>query len=101
MTIRDDLIAAKALIDTPEKWWKGPAIGPAGEMCAVRACEKAVGLPPMGMHDDPYGRAYEMFIALNGKTPRGFVVSTYNDMPDTAHADIMAVFDRAIKALEP
>ena len=88
MSVRNNLIAARALIDTPEKWGKGEEIGSAGRkdiylaLCwdkfsapsceALRAeCVKIVG------HD----RLFH-----------------FNDHPDTAHTDIMDLFDRAIEA---
>lgn len=95
MTLRDDLIAAKALIDTPEKWGKGPdgLNCPAQGACAMNACAS---LPPPA--------AWYATLALQAELPSGdwnermLPVAAYNDDPATTHADIMALFDRAIEA---
>lgn len=93
-TLRDDLIAAKALIDTPEKWIKGNWQDADGcRFCALGAaiavCRKGSWLPVQD--------------ALEQSLPSGFyapefarAVATYNDLASTSHADIMALFDRAI-----
>ena len=95
MSVKENLIKAKALIDTPEKWLKGALDGD-GCFCAVGAVGEA--------------RDWDMdaflapeFKALLGQLPTEFQKGTYldvpnyNDHPDTTHADIMALFDRAIE----
>lgn len=85
MSTRDDLIAAKALIDTPEKWCKGTmqivrSVPPYNSYCAVGAC-----------------RSFAASDALTEELPEGFyMLSVYNDHPTTTHADVLALFDRAI-----
>lgn len=100
MSVRDDLIAAKALIDTPEKWCKNkPAWN--GQKCAEAAVATATAghdyrpslaalckaLPPAFM-----GAGNAVYAFTNG------AISRFNDSPSTSHADIMALFDRAIAA---
>jgi hypothetical protein len=86
------LIAAKALIDTPEKWGKG-AWRSKGCFCAIGAVLEAQGMTGRAA----YGGASEL--ALMDVLPRGIgSVEDFNDRPSTIHADIMALFDRAIEA---
>lgn len=88
MTLRDDLIAAKALIDTPEKWteyydvhdaiWSVVKAGPDHNARLLRCIDAlAEFLPPRFKHPGRYGQHRT-----------------------TTHADIMALFDRAIEAAE-
>lgn len=94
MTVRDNLIAAKALIDTPEKWAKAGDVKPSnGRYCAAVACNEFKG-------------ALDMFAALRAAFPQEYVgrggyvmeIFDFNDLPTTTHADIIALFDRAITA---
>lgn len=88
MTVRDDLIAAKALIDTPEKWCQGTATaGYGARLCAIRAAGGA------------RYRNKDAVAALKAALPIGEKsLPRFNDSPDTTHADVMALFDRAIEA---
>jgi hypothetical protein len=96
MTLRDDLIAAKALIDTPEKWAKGSEVDTTeGRRCAAVAC-------------NDFALAHSMFGRLQSALPSPHreraaslgvaAIFDFNDDPRTTHADIMALFDRAIAA---
>jgi hypothetical protein len=102
MTVRDDLIAARALIDTPEKWGKGDGgyNGPEKPLlCAYGAC---------GAVAQKHGSFIALTAALDRALPDempegldpydGLETPAFNDDPDTTHADIMALFDRAIAA---
>lgn len=90
--LRDDLIAARALIDTPEKWGKGWGTERRGRECAATACVTII----------PYGNGLSaMLDALRAQSPMPGEVWNYNDDPSTTHADIMALFDRAIQAATP
>jgi hypothetical protein len=99
MSVKDDLIAAKALIDTPEKWGKGSGLrGPLRpQRCAIHAaCDMSAG---------SLWREDAVVDALTAALPTGFLgrllaLADYNDDPSTTHADIMDVFDRAINAAE-
>jgi hypothetical protein len=93
-TVKENLIAAKALIDTPEKWGKGGYRDPfTGRLCAYGA---------LGVAERGDARNYSEALAyrLRVAVPDRFHgrVAEYNDHPDTTHADIMALFDRAIAA---
>lgn len=92
-TLKDDLIAAKALIDTPEKWGKGSGINPPRNGChciitAVPSSRVATFLR-------------DFLPGGQGAWPVGISpVVAFNDHPNTTHADIMALFDRAIAAAD-
>jgi hypothetical protein len=90
-TLKDDLIAARALIDAPEKWCKGIKSGCNCAMYAIAAISLT--------------RWPDNSAALRRAVPRSFkrdglgdLVVAFNDAPDTSHADVMALFDRAIAA---
>ena len=95
-SVKENLIAARALIDTPEKWAKGPHPD-GGRMCALRAVERACGLTYADGWRCPEGDALQSALEESGL---GRVVGEYNDDRRTTHADIMALFSRAIAAQE-
>jgi hypothetical protein len=99
MTLVDDLKAAKALIDTPEKWAKGDYEF-SGCYCALGAAAKAIGFDPNdNWLNDSRARGIER--ALEAALPKGMAfVPDFNDSASTTHADIMALFQRAIEAAE-
>ena len=84
-TVKDDLIAAKALIANPKKWIK---YEPQRDDCFCTL--GALGtISPAGLH----------FQAVYDALPDGEVfISHFNDAPTTTHSDIMALFQRAIDA---
>jgi hypothetical protein len=91
-TVKENLIAARALIDTPEKWGKG-AWHSRGCFCAIGAVLEAQGK----LGRAAYGGETE--VALMHALPAGIgSVEDFNDQFRTTHADIMALFDRAIEA---
>jgi hypothetical protein len=94
-TVRQNLIAAKALIDTPEKWVKG-ALKTGDCLCAMGAVHAVLPKNYHGLISDT-----AQFRALQSALPDGFrwSVPSFNDDPSTTHADIMALFDRAIASL--
>lgn len=98
MTLQSDLIAARALIDTPEKWARGDKNGRLRPetFCAMTA---------LGVPCEPDSKRFDAARdALIAQLPEGFEgnpqfpVVSYNDSDTTTHADILALFDRAIKA---
>lgn len=81
-TVRENLIAARAMIDTPEKYRSGRHIR-TRIMMAVRLCGGF----------DPEERV------LRNAVPEGFTsLRSFEDADTTMHADIMALFDRAISS---
>lgn len=112
MSLADDLRAAKALIDTPEKWgrgvgaYKGTADQP---LCAFGACLTASNLSGVAAAEGRTRMALQR--ALVGKWAAlqrewldagslACAVPDFNDDPATTHADVMSLFDRAIAAAE-
>jgi hypothetical protein len=90
MKIASELfIDAKALIDTPEKWWS-PRNGGAGKNA------KCVGQAIMAVVD----HNYDVFDLLRTfeRTVLTMNIPSWNDDPVRTHADIMDAFDRAITA---
>ncbi|WMT88237.1 hypothetical protein NO932_06410 [Pelagibacterium sp. 26DY04] len=107
MGLKDNLIAAKALIDTPEKWAHEESQrehNGGSCLCAMDACDKAI-----EKHGLIYQEGFRIHRAIEEALPASFTardgatddpVAQFNDHPDTTHADIMALFDRAIAAAE-
>lgn len=92
-SVVENLKAAKALIDTPEKWGKGAF--------EFRGCYCALGALGMAEAGTPAGYSLTGRWALQCALPNTFLsVDAFNDHPDTTHADIMALFERAIAAEE-
>lgn len=88
MSLRDDLIAARALIDTPEK-------------CATVRNPSAMSLT---MAMNRVAKTDDQWIALSRAVQDQVPGQLYVDWSwnsSTDHADIMALFDRAIAAAEP
>jgi hypothetical protein len=111
MSLKDDLIAARALIDTPEKWRKDAYSHDPNSCCAMIAANRTQGLT-----SPYYPAAHKLVEAIpeewmvanearissshrysTGQVP-GLYVGEYNDDPATTHADILALYDRAIEA---
>ena len=95
--VRENLIAARALIDTPEKWGKGGYVSATPNVCfcAVGALANA---NCWSFAEVWHERAID--VLYDKLPPNSGGLTVYNDHPDTTHADIMALFDRAIAAAE-
>lgn len=102
MTVSDDLRAAKALIDTPEKWGRHLFQDAFGRMCIRGACGAAAGGIFGGKGALSVETALLMALPAGVRQIAGPLsrLSVFNDDPSTTHADIMALFDRAIAAQE-
>lgn len=89
------LRAAKARIDTPEKWGQGYNLLSTPKRCSTQAISTALGLDLMdyGVLDTA---PYEVLAAVVGHDQ----VGNWNDAPERTHADVMAAFDRAIETCE-
>ena len=100
MSVRDNLIAARALIDTPEKWNNSGSFGSDGCFCAIGALEWSSGEWRNFIYYNPESAALWRALPDDfklGSMPSVVDVFAYND--DAAeHADIMALYDRAIEA---
>jgi len=91
MSVADDLRAARALIDSPEKWRKGSYGYNTGCLCAAAA---------LWSLDSEKRSMSEASHFLRQHVPGGRKLVHFNDDPATTHADILALFDRAIQAAE-
>ena len=113
MDTKELLIEARAMIADPIRWYKGGYAAklengeqvPANHkeeyacFCAYgavdTAAEKGGGF---GAAEDHAMHLLDEAVPIDFKSLRAGGVITYNDAPDTTHADILAVFDRAIEA---
>lgn len=86
-TAADNLRAAKALINTPDKWCKGRSRDDRGRRCLLTAIFATGG-----------SAARRELRALRDVI--GPSITTWNDAPERAHGEVMAAFDRAIALAE-
>lgn len=96
------LTRARALIADPRDWCHGaPPSSIDAPYCAMTACYSASG----GAAINHYGTSLIYVGAISRLSrcmdkPFGPVpVGTFNDHPDTTHADVLALYDRAIASL--
>lgn len=101
MTVAEDLRAAKALIDTPEKWAHSSRARKqegGASLCALDAmyevCPSGIGGASRALRD-----AIPDYFRFNPHSALA-KLAQFNDAPNTTHADIMALFDRAITTAE-
>lgn len=98
MSVKENLIKAKALIDTPKKWFKGGP-GDAHAICTYiavgQACEGRTGPVYAALY-----KALPWWFKLTAPKWDQKAIIWFNDRKKTTHADIMALFDRAIAASE-
>lgn len=104
MNIMEALKATKAVIDTPEKWTQvafarnasGEAVS-AFDSSAVCYCLRgALTKATAGMGDNREARAAIVW-AIKGLNYHYSIIYVFNDHPDTTHAMVMAVLDKAIE----
>lgn len=92
------LRAAKALIDTPEKWCQNHSvvgIGDARRMCAGYAVVEVEGASGCKYESLTY---LSRIVAPDGV--RFAPISNWNDVPERTHAEVMTAFDKAIALAE-
>lgn len=96
-TVKETLIAARALIDTPEKWIKSFYSNHRGGFCALGAVTEVIDCP--SAYRNCRSALQGALPVLPWITSREFgSVGFFNDHRNTTHSDIMALFDRAIAA---
>ncbi len=95
MSAREDLLAARALIDTPEKWLKGEDHC-RGSYCLTGALEKVVGWTGPFCPVEAHLRFDAAISLLREHTDFGDRVFKWNDRPETTHADVLAAIDLAV-----
>ena len=104
MNVKQILIEARGLIDEPSKWTKlawarnsrqiSCAMDNSDAKCFCLGSALILACPPL----EPNIVNVEIknqLPEIDGKIPS---ISDYNDHPDTTHADIMDLFDKAIEA---
>lgn len=102
--VTDLLIKAKAVIDTPDKWFSGEqnTLSITPRRCAMMAIWRCQGVVKPSVVNAAIDR---LVMALPPKfrthymasgPDHGTCVVVYNDSASTTHADIMALYDRAI-----
>lgn len=96
-TVKKSLAAAKALIDTPEKWAQHSYQTGMGCMCVIGALAKALGHNPLNDTPPDLGAPERALDKAAREVGFGNAVHLNDDLR-TTHADIMALFDRAIAA---
>ena len=98
-SVKENLIAAKALIDTPAKWVRGDYRDTVtGCMCAIGSVARAMELSPGKVEASTFeGKALALALPEGWERDTVAIVE-FNDDPTTTHADVMAMFDRAIAA---
>jgi len=95
------LRAARSRIDAPEKWWQNGT--GRGDACACQAVWRT--REELDLHQD-LSDAADLALARSlgyrgcDVTDARHCVYAYNDDRATTHADIMALYDRAIAAEE-
>lgn len=97
----DDLIAARALIDAPEKWTQGvyardadgEELGFCDDSSVCFCVEGAIYTAINRGHSSAVDTA---MAALMSMSPCIQNLAQWNDAPDRTHADVMQRFDRAI-----
>lgn len=88
MTVKEQLVAARKLIDTPEKWGQKEYVSEdAQRICASEALRRARGGEFFAQVNSPAYRALQS--EMSGK-----LVCAFND--EHTHAEVLAAFDRAI-----
>lgn len=83
------LLRARKLISNPRKWCKG-AMQRDGAYCMLGAIAAVAAREYAGAH-------HEALSAVGARTP-GHSIANFNDAPATTHAQVMAIFDAAIKS---
>ena len=89
MSLVETLRAARALVDTPEKWGQGAHFLQGGARCMSGALI-SVGAPLDGAVYRALCRATAVTLDHG--------LSRWNDAPERTHADVLAAFDKAIEA---
>lgn len=105
MTLASDLRAVRAVIDTPEKWTKGAFArkvnGDPGSYSEA-VCFCILGAIRVALSNNRFLRTdlrNHLRVALPNPIEHD-ALDDFNDAPSTTHADVMALFDVAIKKAE-
>ena len=106
MTTTEILIAARAKIERPQDWIQGrfavsslqnkvkPTSRRASCWCALGAIAAITREDPNDVNDE----LYWLLCRAMGLPDNEIAVAAWNDAPGRTHAEVLAVFDRAIEA---
>lgn len=97
MTPKEILIAARALIDTPEKWVKGAFALHTDHgtcYCLAGALLKAT---PGDIFNEDFAAAGTVLKKAINSPSADFRLHLWNDAPERTHSEVLAVVDRAIE----
>ncbi len=87
------LTEARALIERPENWCKN-ALYENGARCVLGALYNT-----QSDNSDGWNMPIGAYNAINSAVPGAFLsIPHFNNDPSTTHADVLALFDRAIAA---
>ncbi len=100
-TVTQDLLAAKSLIETPDRWIRGSLrerdfMG--CRYCTLGALSEATSVFPEA--DEHYNLAYAALQAQLPNYPSSGSIAWFNDDPRTTHTDVLGLFDRAIRSTQ-
>ena len=91
------LTAARNIITDPAMWYQGDYTA-SGEWNTDEPCCAEGAIKRAAHCRSAY--SYNAVTYIAAFTPNHMGIHRFNDADDTTHADVMAVFDRAIAALE-
>ena len=96
------LLCARALLSKRRRWWRGIASCSVWEVltgfqrhCAVTALSAVA-----GGCGHPSGIRAQIRLMHHVPEQFGRAITVFNDHPSTSHADVLALYDRAIAELE-
>lgn len=99
MSVKDILIATKALIDTPEKWLQCSSHYRTADghdsYCITGALSACA-----GRHEDWVRSWLAITDTLQKDNLGAYSIVSYNDHPSTTHKDVMSLLDRTIAKVE-
>lgn len=98
--VLDLLTRARARIEKPEAWTKGAIARTSDDERTLArdpqaTCWCALGAIAAERGGEVHHPAWQ---AVQQQLPAGESIGSFNDHPDTTHADVLALFDRAIAA---
>jgi hypothetical protein len=108
-SVKETLVAARAVIEDPARWNKNGLYAadergesaPVGSERAVCFCIFGAIAKAEGMHEGfQYSSAPGAYVKQAVRDVSELEVTEYNDARSTTHADVLAVFDRAIEAAQ-
>ena len=91
------LTAARKIVADPAMWYRGDYTASGDWNTSEPCCASgAIGRAAYAIDVHPF----DAILNIGAFTPRKVGIHRFNDRPTTTHADVLAVFDRAIAALE-